>query len=396
MVGCLSFPSAGPISQTASLAFTISQLSTSQFALEPTLSFAPNGTIWYSGMDDVSTGNLWYALSDTSSFAQDPDPPTPAGDDAVVHHDADGRLFWATLDNGLRASWAVRTGLNWKSYNSGLALDRPWFKTITGGTTYLAVLKLQAAQDSVAEVWKYSPSSLQLFDPHFTNIVTATGYTDFANHTDGRIYFVYSEVGGVTSWRVAHRGTSESSWSFSDSFSVTNTEAFKRLAIDRAGNVYVVYADVIGGDNSLWLRHLMGSGSWSAAKRLCETGVTCSHPGPVAGSAGKLGVGWYETDGNYDPSQVPSNSIWRYRYGVFENANGSISVVERSTVKTNAHIGPINRTTAGDFSFGVLRMGDSQGKVALAFTCYYSVGCNALANSPYPMYAVQTAGPGLL
>lgn len=386
---------AGTALGNGSLIFSVSQLSSQQLAMEPTLSYAPNSTIWYSGMDDDFPGNLWYAVTDTSPFGQEPDPPTTGGDDAVVHHDLDGRLFWATINasGAFQTEVAVRQGGAWSAKGLG-ALDRPWFRTVPSGTTYLGVNNI-TAPDDVLEIWRYDSASPRLFEPHFTNIAVTTRYGDFANHTDGRLYLLY-EIDG-TNWRVAHRGPSESSWTFTSSFPILNDNAFPRLTVDLAGNVYVINADIIAGNNSLWLRHLLGSGQWSAPKRLCAADVTCSHPSTASGSAGKVGAGWYETDGNFDPAGVPSANLWRYRYGLFENANGDLSAVERTTVKSDVHKGPLDRQV-GDFSSAVRREGDSQGRAALAFACNYRVTCEpqALSDRPLPIFAVQTGGAGLL
>lgn len=373
-------------------------LSTTLKSQEPTLSYAPNGTLWYSGATTTpgtGEGYLWWASSDTATFVQDSDPPTSGAADAVVHHDLGGKLFWAEIngfpDGGRNTELGMRQSGAWTTQILGFE-DRPWFRTLPSGDTFLAA-KNRTTIDRIVNIWKFD-SGIGKFVHWSTSVLNPGSLADFANHTDGRMYVLMKNESSE-GYLVAHRTTS-SAWTYTPEFTINQPRSIPRLAVDLSGKVYVVADARIGAAYVVFLRYFDGT-TWSSERVLCESGKTCSKPGVASGTSGKLGVGWYETDGDIDPENAPDNTIWRFKYNLVTNADTSPSV-QRATVAADSNKASIR---VGDFSFAVRRTGDGAGKVALAFSCNnhnVDLGCiqTGATYSPYPVYAVQTSGDGLL
>lgn len=393
------------------IVFSIMRVSITEGGYEPTMSYAPNGTVWYSGANVEPDGRLWWATSDEpTSWTEESDPPTNGSVDAVVHHDLDGRLFWAEMRRNASAPCddgqvAVRHGSNWFQQNF-TCLDRPWFRTNSTGVTFLAFANGTGGLPRV-EVWS-NRSGEEGWSPWSAgenNASYPATLSDFANATDGTLYllvFNATSQGIYVSWRAP----TDSTWSLTPEFSVTQNYrnagfGILRVAVDLSGNLYVAYGDKIGTDHSAWLRRFDG-GAWSAPSRLSPADNTTALPSIVVGSAGRVGVAWYEADGNFLPSEAPNETKWRFVYSVFTNANSSPQLLQRAVVADEAHLGKIVLPgSLGDFSYALRREGNPSGRVTLAFACDAispQLRCEVREDPSPPAlaYAVQTGGPGVL
>lgn len=380
-----------------SITFSVKVISTQDPALEPTISYAPNGTVWFSGMVSHAggaDGNLWYAQNDTSSFVKETDPPTYGSADATVHHDAAGRLFWAEIEpggNDHNTSVGVRTSGTWTTQNFTNG-DRPWFRTNSTGKTFLA-LKNQVSEKIA--LWIHTPNGVADWAP-WADVFSPGALGDFVNHTDDTLYLL---IWNATSrqYVVAYLPpASIGGWQFTPEFAAPEVYGIPRLVVDLSGNLFVVTAENRSSEYGVWLRHFSGS-TWSAAKRLSETGTSGGYPSSVAGVSGRVGAAWYEADGSFAPENAPSTTVWRLKYGLFEGATGTISPVERAMVANRTHVGPLLDVHVGEFTYIVRRAGDSAGRVAIGFSCDSgdaTLGCPSGLSGP--VFAVQTAGPGLL
>lgn len=403
------------LADESSITFSISQIGTDE-ARESTLSYAPNGTIWYSGMSTELTGeqaNLWWTTTDTAAFAQESDPPPSGGADAVVHHDSDGRMFFAESVRPTRVS--VRLNNAWLPVSPGSLntvteipnADRPWLRTVSDGTTYLAVLNqsdLQNPDDDHLEVWKNKTGTYG-WTLDTANVTGPAALADFANDTNQKLYLLLRRYDG-TGYGLASRPSGSVDWTLSSRFAINFDGGFgiARLAVDLANRVYVIYGSKEGtNDYGIWLRlYNPGDDSWSSAFRISGSGRTGAVAGAAAGAEGVLGVSWYEASGNFYPSEAPLDKKWDVNYVVIENAHTSPSFAESPvSLKTAAHQGPLTGGGGGpgDLSFVLRRQGDSAGKVAVAFACDDALQSACIATLqpwPKPFYAVQTAGRGLL
>lgn len=363
--------------------------------------------------------NLWYATSDTASFVQEADPPTSGGADAVVHHDSNGRMFFA---EGVRpTNVAVRFNNVWQPATSGGTdivtkipdADRPWFATTSNGTTYLAIYNRTDSTNPNADfisIWKNSTGTYG-WGIDTLNATGSKGLADFTNDTADTLYALVKSLNG-THWVVIHRTASSSSWTASQGFAfnanpTTNTGfGIPRLATDLANNVYAIYGDNIteaGVEQfSIWLRRYnLSADSWSPPFRIGSVNHTAALAGVDAGASGMIGVSWYDAEGRFFPASASATTQWDVRYAVIEDADTSPSLVETATVKTSAHHGPILSMgpPLGDLTFVARRHGDAAGKAAIAFACDDVIGSvcvTALLTYPRPFFAIQTSGRGLL
>lgn len=89
---------------------------------------------------------------------------------------------------------------------------------------------------------------------------------------------------------------------------------FPVIAFDAVGNLYESWADApSGGENTVWLTESKDGGvTWSAPLAVAHPGTTVFWPWIVAGSAGNVGVTWYQYD-----QAVP---------GALSNATGNMTV----------------------------------------------------------------------
>jgi len=405
------------------LAFYVVQVGGGE-ALEPTLSYAPNGTLWYSGMTELSNvfprnANLWWASTDTSSFLQETDPPTFGGADAVVHHDSNGRLFFA---EGVRPTRvAVRHNTVWQpSTSSGVDTvttipnaDRPWLVTLSNGTTYLAVWNRTDTVNPNADIVEVYRNATGVYgwELDTKNATGAKGLAAFANDTADTLYILAKSF-DQTQWKVAMRPSASNAWSDSASFSfnadpnVNTGFGIPRMVTDLWNNLYVVY-----GDNrtesgveqfSIWLRRYEASSdSWTAPFRIAQVNHSAALAGVGAGSTGMIGVSWYDAEGRFFPSSADATTQWDVHYAVIEHADTTPVIVDEAVVKTSAHHGPIRSQglPLGDLTFVARRHGDAAGKAAIAFACDDAMGGACVSASlafARPFFAVQTAGRGLL
>lgn len=352
-------------------------------------------------------GNLWWAQSDTSIFSLHPSPPTNGSVDAVVHHDQAGRLFWSEMNQTLGTpkpmQAAVRINNAWlptHDFNEG---DRPWFATNSTNVTYLAFGNTTG--EGWVELWKNQTGvpGWTAVNGSSNPVINDTGLFDFANDTHDRLYLLMS-VSDIGIF-LGQKSALDDAWTFSLTFNRTNGNhsggfGIPRLVIDLSDNVYVVYGENRSANYSIWLRMLNANGTWTEPARLGPVGNSAAQPGAIAGSAGRVGVGWYEATGNILPGSAPDGTTWRYMYSVFKDANTTPVLLGNATVTAAAHNGPLQRQL-GDFSFAIKRLGNSSGHAALAFSCdaidLLNVCVNsALPNPPAPYFAVQTQGPGVL
>ena len=385
-----------------SIAFVVLLVGTDE-AREPTLSYAPNGTIWYSGMNHPITpngweANLWFAHNDTQAFVRETDPPTSGGIDAVVHHDSAGRLFFAEQSSGVQVT--VRDNGAWSHVTIFPNGDRPWFRTNSSGLTFLA---FKNTTTTAIETWTNSSNAVG-WSMFSSDAASPAGLADFWIHSNDTIAVLFLDETD-DDWRVSLRGKLDSHWSETSGIDHTHLGTYgpARIAFDSSGNMYVIYGETVGNDHSIWLRrYVASSNTWTSAFRVSDVNHTAALASIAAGSTGRVGIAWYDVEGNYEPGEVPLTSYWSFRYALMESADSSPSIVQSVEVQPRAHQGPrgAGGTGVGDCSYILPRQWDSTGKVVLAFACDRTdpiEGCiiSLPAHWPVPVFARQTAGPGL-
>lgn len=391
------FPSLQVGADDLGITFMVTVVSTERSGREPVISYGLDGSVWVAGSTNftVADGNLWNATTDAGPFTlQEPPPPPSGGFDATAHNDTRGRLFYTEVGQTVEKVSVLQNGV-WTTYDFP-KMDRPWLRTDSFGFTYLVSTNL-TVDGNLVEIRRYNPETA-LWSIPFT--IKSGGFSGigFVNDTSDILYVAFWPSNDHKNISVAYQASSSynSPWSFTPKFELKqNAEGLPPLAVDFSGKVYVVFYDNIDGQHSLWARHFNGT-SWSVPHRLCLQDVTCAFPGAVAGTTGRVGVVWYEADGNFFPPTADPNTVWRVRYGLFENMHGTPSATERVTIMNNVNRGVLSIAQVLDFSYATRRMTDASGRVSVAFNCLVDNGSCPGNGLSVPVLAGQLTGPGLL
>ncbi|HEV8361049.1 MAG TPA: hypothetical protein VGR28_11400, partial [Candidatus Thermoplasmatota archaeon] len=224
-------------------------------------------------------------------------------------------------------------------------------------------------------------------------IFTQAHADDFIAAADGTLHVFAREDDGDL--YVASRGPGSAQWVTTPTI-VTPPAYYGigRVATDAAGYLYLVTPALDDGRVHVRLRAYDANlGAWGAAQDLSGPGVTAMIPSVAAGSAGHVGVGWYEADGVFDPGAAPGTTVWRYVYAAYAGATGAPQLLGRSTVLADVAEGPLSNSGIGDFTSATVRPSSAEGWVALSFAC--STSACGTSPSPMPVFAAQTSGPGL-
>lgn len=393
----------GPLAQQpGTLRFDVTRVDDGRFAMSPGLSYAPDGSLWYLGArtflsDPPDDANLWWAPSDAAPFLRAPDPPTSGAGDAVVHHDLEGRMFVEELFPLRRAQdYVTEVGVRlapgvWKVTRLPETLNRPAFATTASGETFIAGKHVGSDSIGIYRFDRRAPSSGDPMWGHGALLWGNTsGFADIVARGDSLHLLVRDAVGN--GFLVASSSQPPKfGWTFTGSFLVERTNGIPKLAFGADETMYVVSSERLAGSWSVFLRRWDGA-TWAGPYDLCGANVTCTIVGAAGGSGGRLGVAWYEADGNVSATEAPKEVAWRFRYGLFENATGAPRLVAAQTLLAEAYRGHASSKSFTDYVTVLPRQADPAGKVVVAFAC--AATCQGAA-SPLPYFAVQVAGPGL-
>ena len=205
----------------------------------------------------------------------------------------------------------------------------------------------------------------------------------------------------------------------SDLGAVRTGANFPSMAIDKAGNLYAVWAQAPGtsssnitGDTILKFTYSIDQGNTWATPITIDTSAspagtlhTNVMPWMAAGDDGRIGIAWFGTPGapsfpSRGPDSCPATCNWSVWYTISTNAH-SASPTFTAPVEASEHFihrgsiqtligGQNGDRTLGDFL--QLRMGP-QGEANISYSDSNNID---EGNAPHAMFVRQNAGDGLL
>lgn len=314
--------------------------------------------------------------------------------------DSLGRLFLAELNGSTNTmEVGIRDAGSWALQGFTNRPDRPWFRTVSGDITYLAFTNKTGTEPEFhIELWK-NATGQNNFQQVWSN-VTGGHNADFVNHTDSALYFLVKTPVDAAhrNWTVVTASTPPGSVSTTKELTLPTTFHAPRLTVDLGGTIYFVSCTNITSDYAVWLHRWNPSPptpQW-VSTQLSDANKTCALPAIVSGAAGRIGVVWYQADGQFRPDRAPGDTNWNLTYRLYQNADTNPQLTGSGSVD-NVHEGAIGTATLGDYITIKLRRGDSSGRVAISFSCDKQTAGLACANGvASPVFLTQKTGPGVI
>lgn len=372
---------------------------------EPAVKVAGDGTVYVH-----APGRLWRSTDGGASFQRVTVTggfgPVACGCDADVAVDDLNNVMYTDLlyPNCVSVGMSPNRGDRWITnrlacnIDEGTGMDRQWLETSGKLHTYLTyrvggVILLSVAPASPAPVF-VSLGQVNSFSSNFrAGYLAVDRAADIAylSYTSGQsVRVVVVEQGGLVmnDHLVAPTGGS-------------NLDAFSAPAVDRAGNVYMVWNEraVVGGaqvTKSMFASSTDRGKTWSAPVRV-DTTATSVFPWIVAGADGKVGIVYYGSADARLPGSVAGD--WYVHYAYSANAHdASPTFTDVVAVPHVVRTGPICTQGTGcasgtrgflDF-FGVHMFPD--GRAAIAYNDQTGLAANV---APYVNFIQQVDGPRL-
>ena len=265
------------------------------------LALAPNGTVYVNSLwlgsltQSTSTdgGHLW-AVNPVSS-------DIPEDDRQWIASHGNNELYLTYKQTGALLN-GTQTIVALKSFDSGLT----WPQIATVTTPSMGV---QPGDQGNIEV-----------DP------SGNVYTVFFS-TDGKSLYISRSSDGGKTWilKLVYTATS----------SLVNV--FPSLAIDKAGNLYIVYSD---SHNVFLTISKDQAATWSAPVRVSNGSASKSAIGPwiTAGDAGKVNITWWGTTAT---SNNDGTAQWKVFFSQSLNALQAIPTFAQTTATGVMHVGAI-------------------------------------------------------
>ena len=341
----LAFTNGGPVSNptfpTGGINFSPATIVDPQRTEgEPLVHIDQAGNIWESGPWGFSTAQGFVARSTDSgdSFhivspnGLRPNPAASGGGDSDIITDDQGNAYFADLEGLVAVGVAVSNdqGNNWRENflaSTSPLDDRQWLAVDNGPT-------LAASDNTVFLTYRQIPGGSQILSsPGSTGSTDLTGGLVFQNAGTGpgpqfvshgapcgrlifdpvlrNLYLPCLRSDHVEITR-AHVNPSQRT-----GLTFTNVETpvspggsvghlFASLTVDRAGNVYVVWVDII--NNNVYLSSSTNAGNtWSTPLQVNgDPANTNVMPWAIAGTAGTVDIVFYGTSTRGDPNSFPS------------------------------------------------------------------------------------------
>ena len=265
------------------------------------LALAPNGTVYVNSLwlgsltQSTSTdgGHLW-AVNPVSS-------DIPEDDRQWIASHGNNELYLTYKQTGALLN-GTQTIVALKSFDSGLT----WPQIATVTTPSMGV---QPGDQGNIEV-----------DP------SGNVYTVFFS-TDGKSLYISRSSDGGKTWILKLVYTAASSL----------VNVFPSLAIDKAGNLYIVYSD---SHNVFLTISKDQAATWSAPVRVSNGSASKSAIGPwiTAGDAGKVNITWWGTTAT---SNNDGTAQWKVFFSQSLNALQAIPTFAQTTATGVMHVGAI-------------------------------------------------------
>lgn len=432
--GSMAPLSASPGCQPAGDDFEVVVVDPTRQAQEPTLTYGPDGTVYYSGMSLVGGDASLWKRAPGAAFEYE-NPPTTGGIDATVYHDG-SRLFFA--EQGLWVWTNLEADLLSPNASVGLTGD---------GSTRLSIAARPDPPNphDWGQVFNYQPEDRMWMVRASTTTHVVFGSIEGKDiplvseaHHVGLDYVYLPEndtwapFARIEGWRMAESialGTGDvmglGKDGHSDTFAVVSqapdrwreealfTMAFNesyglpRIVAAGPDRLHVLLGGNDGPDESpgLWLRTLVrADGAWQVVglTKLNAQGTVAALPSAIA-AGDRLGVLWLEAEALLDvpPGQAPPTTVWNAVYRLFDVSDPHQAHPLRCWIlDANALRGPLTGPLGvgpGEFTYVIRQPDDPEGKAALAWV--HQIDPAACADcqtaTPVPLFGLQLAGPGV-
>lgn len=304
---------------------------------EPGLRIAEDGTIWVhfpSGFYKSTNGGASFQRAGFSTAVI-------FGGDADMAILQDGSLLYADL--GLPGISVARSTSNdgtgpWlqNMIASDRALtDRQWIEAgkdpLTGGEVVYLAYNAVAGVPFDSGLHIVSSRSGGLVFEGAVTLPASMGWNCFRGNVaispvDGRAYVADCNGFGPSVWVSSDGGFRWQNWPVDLRSTGYSAFLFPIVTTDAAGNVYVAWNELAGGETNVFLAGSSDGGrSWSKIKLTDATGAG-TMAWPVGGSDGRVGIAWYQADVQGHAGSLPSHALWRVKYAIVEDFFGARTV----------------------------------------------------------------------
>ena len=337
--------------------------------LEPRAAYDALGNIYVAAIQGTPAGtDIWKSIDGGNTFAYLGQPdgaqaasatvgrtPGLGGGDEDIAVGSSGSVYVASLF-GIELPMTITMC---SSPNGGAAwivnpmseyvplVDRQWIAAagsnvvymtfqqlgaLLAGTTTILVLKSTDGGVSFTQVTAATTPEAGVQPDFQGNIAvdqnTGNVYTVFVGHPGNSIYVARSTDGGKSFvLKLAHQAAE----------GISYNNVFPILAVDRGGNVHVVYSD---GTNVYLASSADHGDSWTVPVRV-NNGVdtkTSLAPWVDAGDAGKVDIIWWATSST---SSLASDAKWKVYFAQVANAFARTPTVTLNAATGVFHSGPI-------------------------------------------------------
>lgn len=401
-------PAINATRQSRLLAFATQRVDESHRTGEPSLKVDDAGDVFIA----APTGplqSLWIKKANDTAFTWTDiqaasTPPRVAqvqggGGDSDVAVTPDGKdVYFGDLWSCMTVASSHDGGRSW--LNQPLAcdlpgVDRQWLATIPGGHVWLAYngergMTIGHSMDGGMT----SPVQTSIPQDNCArgNIVTSPDGKDIyaAGCNDQGVFVAHSTDMGLSySWQQVAKRTGKN-----DSMECYVCAIFQVVALDKAGNVYVVWGDPSSGELDTYLAASKDHGkTWTQPLRVNEADGTTALPWVAAAEPGHVMVAWYQTKVVGDPNKLEGE--WYLHAAETRDALDAAPRFEESLVSA-APVQYGNLCIDGSACPGGRNLLDFINVAfdthGLAHVAYVDGSYGGSAGNSFIMYARQTAG----
>lgn len=330
--------------------------------IEPRIHTDPLGNIYGAAIDGVPAGtDAWKSMDGGANwrYLGQPDGAQAAaalahgagvgGGDEDLAIGSTGNVYISSLWLGSATQSTSRDGGNTfveNPYSSDEPIvDRQWIASHGPDELYLTTKQLGAALDGTESVFVAKSFDGGITFPQLAQVTTPTvgvqpgdqGNIE-VDQNNGNVYTVFFDASGTALYIARSTDGGKSFITklvYQGSTSLVNV--FPSLAIDTAGDLYIVYSD----SHAVYLTSSTDQAqNWSVPVRVSNGGNTKSAIGPwvTAGDAGKVNITWWGTSAT---SNNDGTAQWKVLFAQSQNALADVPVFAQSEATGVMHQGAI-------------------------------------------------------
>lgn len=370
LAGCTTTPPSSVIAPaatlpTAAFAKVVSVIDPSGGQGEPSLGVAPDGTLYANGLAGTGgrdPGAVYQSLDNGSTWKRigTPTAPMPNFDpDLAVSHD--GTVWFSSLWLGCSSTGASKdAGKTWTtSYAACVpaAGDRQYVVPTKAGGAYIYSHHVPTLYQTISRTTDYGATWTPVGVAESGQVSLVTGNSGwggggFYNEAKDSVFLTFTNTEGdaVTgrTWHPAasilHKG--DSSFTLMQLPNAGGDSVGLSLVVgaaDKAGNVYLSWAEAKGKDMTIYMASSKDDGkTWSKPVVVDNDSGSKVFPAIAAGDDGRVAIAYYHADKNEYPSSVPKDARWNVTLAWTADALNETPTWERANLSTHSvRTGPI-------------------------------------------------------